>query len=83
MKHCMTACLLICASFAIAQQAQGQSGSTSPSSSGKEDGQVTMRGCLGKFGEDYTLSRPNARRPMNFRAVRGSSSANISGNRWR
>jgi len=37
----MTVCLLICASFAIAQQAQGQSGSTSPSSSGKEDGQVT------------------------------------------
>jgi hypothetical protein len=71
MKHCMTVCLLICASFAIAQQAQDQSGSASPSSSGTDNGQVTMQGCLGKFGEDYTLSRPNAQQTYELQGGKG------------
>ncbi|HTA23876.1 MAG TPA: hypothetical protein VK763_10105 [Terriglobales bacterium] len=72
MKHFIPVCLLICASFAITQQAtQDQSGSASRSSADQNNGRVTMRGCLGKFGEDYTLTRRNAEETYELQASKG------------
>jgi hypothetical protein len=72
MKLCMLFCALFCASVAIAQQAnQDQSADPSRSSSKRDTGPVTMRGCLGKFGEDYTLTRPNAQQTYELQGSKG------------
>jgi hypothetical protein len=50
--------LLLSSSFLLAQDNAPNTGSQHESKTSK--GPVTLRGCLAKFGEDYTLARTNA-----------------------
>jgi hypothetical protein len=68
MKHGMLFLCLLCASFTVAQSAGPD---TTQGSSNSGNGQVTMRGCLGKFGEDYTLTRTNAEQTYELQGSKG------------